>query len=76
VNNGKKKPSIEEAVAVIQEYPEEPSTQPFARYEIEVLYNNQNKMNGQFQDKVSAVQFLWDYAPPAPRTLAPLTSLF
>jgi hypothetical protein len=33
-------------------------------------------MNGQFQDKVSAVQFLRDYAPPAPRTLAPLTSLF
>jgi hypothetical protein len=55
VNNGKKKPSIEEAVAFIQEYPEKPSTQPFAGYEIEVLYNNQNKMNGQFQDKVSAV---------------------
>ena len=61
------KASIEEAVAFIQDYREEPSSQPFARYEVEVLYNNQNKINGQFQDKASAVQFLRDYAPPAPR---------
>jgi len=61
------KVSVEEAVAFIQEYREEPSSQPFARYEIEVLYNNQNKINGQFQDKASAVLFLRDYAPPAPR---------
>ncbi len=62
------KGSIEEAVAFIQEYREKPSTQPFARYEVEVLYNNGNKINGQFQDKASTVQFLRDYAPPAPRT--------
>lgn len=61
------KASIEEAVAFIQDYYEEPSPQPFARYEVEVLYNNNNKINGQFQDKASAVQFLRDYAPPAPR---------
>ena len=60
--------SIEEAIAFIQAYREEPSPQPFVRYEVEVLYNNENKINGQLQDKDSAVQFLRDYAPPAPRT--------
>jgi hypothetical protein len=61
--------SIEEAITFIQEYHEEPSPQPFVKYEVEVTYNNGNKINGQFQDKASAVQFLRDYAPPAPKAL-------
>lgn len=60
------KASIEEAITFIQDYHEVPSTQPFVRYEVEVLYNNENRINGQFQDKASAVQFLRDYAPPPP----------
>ena len=61
--------TIEEAITCIQEYSEEPSEQPFARYAVEVLYNG-NKIDGHFLDKASAVQFLRDYAPPTP-TAAP-----
>lgn len=62
--------TIEVAITFIQEYSEEPSEQPFARYEVEVLYNNGNKIDGHSLDKASAVQFLRDYAPPTP-TAAP-----
>lgn len=55
------KDSVEEAISFIQDYSEDPSPQPFTRYEVEVLYNNGNEIGGKFQDKGSVIQFLRDY---------------
>lgn len=58
------KTSIEEAINFIEHYSEDSNPQPFVRYEVKVLYNNGNEVQGQFRDKDSAIQFLRNYVPP------------
>jgi hypothetical protein len=60
--------SVEEAIEFIEAYDEEDGSQPFVRYEIRVVYNNGNKIEGQFEDKNSAIQFLRNYVPPKLRS--------
>lgn len=57
--------SVEEAVTFIEGYDEKCDRhQPIVRYEILVMYNNGDRIEGQFTDKVSAVNFLRSCEPP------------
>ena len=60
--------SIDEAIDYIEHYSEDEDPHPFVKYEIEVVYNNGNEINGQFQDKQSAVEFLRNFASPTLRS--------
>lgn len=53
--------SIEEAVAFVEEYNEQSEPQPVAKYEVQILYNNGDRIEGQFADKRDAIQFLRAY---------------
>lgn len=55
--------TIEDAISFIENYDEGASINIFARYEIEVRYNNGNRVDGTFGDKESAVEFLRIYQP-------------
>jgi hypothetical protein len=55
--------NIDEAVTFIERYNERGQVDRFVRYEIRVLYNNGNKIDGAFIDKQSAIQFLRIYQP-------------
>jgi hypothetical protein len=57
------KTSVEEAINYVEAYGEDDIEQPFAKYEIDVMYNNGNEIKGQFHDKESAVEFLRNFAP-------------
>jgi hypothetical protein len=56
--------SVEDAIAFIDGYDEEDSSQPIVRYEVEIRYNNEDRIEGQFADKESAIQFLRTYQRP------------
>ena len=60
--------SIEDAVAFVLGYNELDVTLPIARYEVEILYSNGERIRGQFSDKETTIQFLRRYQP----TLTPL----
>jgi hypothetical protein len=55
--------TIEDALESLQGFDEETASAEFVRYEIEVLYNNGNTLRGSFNDKASAVEFLFAYKP-------------
>jgi hypothetical protein len=55
--------TIDEAIAFVQNYVEGAEIEPFARYEIQVRYNNGNLIEGTFGDKASAIEFLRTYQP-------------
>lgn len=57
--------TIQEAITFIENYDEGASTNNFVRYEIQVRYNNGNRVDGTFGDKESAVKFLRIYQPPS-----------
>jgi hypothetical protein len=61
-------PGCSERAHFIEHYSEDGGPRPFVKYEIEVVYNNGNEINGQFQDKQSAVEFLRNFAPPKLRS--------
>jgi hypothetical protein len=61
-------PGCSERAHFIEYYSEDGGPRPFVKYEIEVVYNNGNEINGQFQDKQSAVEFLRNFAPPKLRS--------
>jgi|GEM_PF-2323809 len=52
---------IDDAIVFIHNYQEDNNQHPVARYEIELLYSNGDKINGSFGNKLSAIQFLRDY---------------
>lgn len=55
--------TIEEAIRFVENYAEGAKVEPFARYEIQVRYNNGNLVEGTFGDKTSAIDFLRTYQP-------------
>ena len=55
--------TIDEAITFVQNYAEGAEIEPFARYEIQVRYNNGNLIEGTFGDKASAIEFLRTYQP-------------
>ena len=55
--------TVPDAIAFIQRYDEAKCSAVIDRYEIQVLYNNGNEIEGRFNDKQSAVDFLRTYHP-------------
>ena len=53
--------SIEEAIAFVEKYNEQSDPQPVLKYEVQILYNNGDRIEGQFADKMDAIQFLRAY---------------
>jgi hypothetical protein len=54
-------PSVEEAIRYIQSYQESDAAKPVIGYEIQVRYNNGDRIDGRFADKAAAVSFLDSY---------------
>lgn len=57
--------SVPDAIMFISEYSGE-FTLPVSRYEISIQYNNGDKIDGVFQTKDSAIEFLESYQSPKP----------
>ena len=53
--------SPEEAIAFIEAYDDKDSVLPVLKYEIQLRYNNGDRIDAQFEDKASAIQFLGNY---------------
>lgn len=53
--------TIEEAIRFVEGFDEATAVASFTRYEIQVRYNNGNRVDGTFRDKESAVEFLRNY---------------
>jgi len=50
--------SVASAIQFIQDYEEDNAEYPFVKYEIQIRYNNGDKIDGQFQDKRDSLEFL------------------
>jgi hypothetical protein len=50
--------SVQDAIRFIETYQETPHQSPLVRYEVQVLYNNSDKIQGEFSSKGEAIQFL------------------
>ncbi|MFW6275592.1 MAG: DNA methylase, partial [bacterium] len=59
--------TIEEAIDFIENYRNINESLPVLKYEIIVRYNNNDKIEGIFNTKESAVEFLESYATPKPK---------
>lgn len=58
--------SVDSAIEMIQSYDEKTSApDSFRRYEILIRFNNGNEINGKFNDKKAAIDFLAAYRIPA-----------
>ena len=57
--------SIDQAIKFIEEYNEDDGEKPIVKYEIEIRYNNQDLIKGEFTTKEEAVRFLHSYQPPS-----------
>jgi hypothetical protein len=55
--------TIEDAICFVDNYDEAANVDSFARYDIQVRYNNSNRVDGTFCDKESAINFLRTYQP-------------
>ena len=60
-------PTVEEAIVFIESYQNENGSLPVLKYEIVVRYNNKDKVEGIFNSKESAIEFLESYAAPKPK---------
>jgi hypothetical protein len=60
-------PTIEDAIAFIENYQTKNGNLPVLKYEIIVRYNNKDKVEGIFSSKDLAIKFLESYAPPKPK---------
>jgi hypothetical protein len=56
--------SADEAIVFVESYHEHNGPKPIVRYEVEVLYNNSDRVHGQFTDKDSTIRFLSAYQRP------------
>jgi hypothetical protein len=54
---------VNDAVKFIESYVENIAPCKFERYEIQIRFNNGNEINGKFNDKISAIEFLCIYKP-------------
>ena len=61
--------TVDEAIDFIKSYIHGGSTLPVERYEVEIRYNNGNRVTGSFQDKASAIEFLMTYQPVSPQVV-------
>jgi hypothetical protein len=50
--------SVVEAIAFIESYRERNASGPVARYEVQLRYDNGDRIDGQFQSKTGAIEFL------------------
>jgi len=53
--------TVDDAIHFIETYREKGGAQPIERYEIRVLYNNEDSIAGTFRDKADAIAFLHTY---------------
>ena len=53
--------SIEEAIRFVEKYKEQPDSLPLVKYEVQIIYSNADRIDGQFADKRDAIQFLRSY---------------
>jgi hypothetical protein len=60
-------PTVEDAIEFIENYQTRNGSLPVVKYEIIVRYNNKDKVEGIFNSKNSAIEFLESYAPPKPK---------
>ena len=59
--------SVEDAIDFIEKYQTKIRSSPVLKYEIVVRYNNKDKIEGIFNSKESAIEFLESYAAPKPK---------
>src|SRR5690606_24987677 len=59
--------TVEEAIDFIESYQNDNGSLPVLKYEIVVRYNNKDKVEGIFNSKESAIEFLESYAAPKPK---------
>jgi hypothetical protein len=50
--------SVNEAVELVEKYKEDGVVHGFVRYEVDIKYTNGDRINGQFEDKPTAISFL------------------
>lgn len=55
--------SILDAIAFVERYVEGNAPGPLAKYEVQVIYSNGDRIDGQFGEKTSAVAFLRSFQP-------------
>jgi hypothetical protein len=53
--------SVADAIAYVEEYDEASSAGPLVKYEVVIRYDNGNKIEGQFQDRATTIEFLAAY---------------
>jgi hypothetical protein len=65
---------VTEAIALVEGYDETAPTGPLVKYEVIIRYDNGDKIEGQFGDRASTIEFLSAYKSgnwtPAPEELA------
>jgi hypothetical protein len=54
--------TVSEAIAFVAGYSEEDACGPLLRYEIQIRYNNGDKVDAEFRDKSAAIEFLDHYS--------------
>ena len=55
--------TVEDAIQFVEKYDDDGRAKPIDRYEIEVRYNNGATIKGNFEDKISAIEFLQRFQP-------------
>lgn len=57
--------SVDKAIAFVESYKEtDPNPKPVAKYEIQIRYDNEDEIRGNFVKKDDALSFLRSYVPP------------
>lgn len=56
--------TVEEGIEFIETYQNPEDLLPVVKYEISIVYNTGDRIDGQFADKQSALEFLQNYQPP------------
>jgi len=56
--------TVEEAIKILEGFSTGPAVCPIIKYEVQIGYNNGDKILAEFTDKEGAIKFLRDYLPP------------
>ena len=59
--------TVADALRFVEGYADDGRTKPIERYDIEVRYNNGNRISGSFSDKAGAIEFLGGFLPVTPQ---------
>ena len=57
--------AVDKAIEVVRKYDKDQSVSEFSRFEVIIHYNNGNRINGEFQRRQEAIEFLENYLPAA-----------